>query len=55
MCFCVGSKAAEEEFSQLSPEKAKERLAELVNKMDKNSDGSVDKSELKEWVKNSFQ
>ena len=35
-----------EEFNHLSPEVAKERLRTLATKMDRNSDGKMDKSEL---------
>ncbi|XP_054153759.1 calumenin-like [Oppia nitens] len=39
-----------DEFDQLSPEESKERLAKIVDKIDKNSDGLVTTDELKEWI-----
>uniref|UniRef100_T1J078 Reticulocalbin-3 n=1 Tax=Strigamia maritima TaxID=126957 RepID=T1J078_STRMM len=51
----LGSRDVAEEFHQLSPEEAKKRLKEIVLKMDKNSDGSVDKNELINWVLQSFK
>lgn len=40
-----------ERFDQLTPEEAKERLALIVNKVDKNTDGFVTEEELKEWIR----
>ncbi|XP_052065479.1 calumenin-like isoform X2 [Mytilus californianus] len=37
-------------FDQLTPEESKERLAILVEKIDKNKDGDVTEEELKEWI-----
>ncbi|CAC5409694.1 Calumenin-A,Reticulocalbin-3,Calumenin,Reticulocalbin-1,Calumenin-B [Mytilus coruscus] len=37
-------------FDQLTPEESKERLAILVEKIDKNKDGEVTEEELKEWI-----
>nr|KAG5695437.1 hypothetical protein BaRGS_033562 [Batillaria attramentaria] len=37
-------------FDQLSPEESKERLGIIVDKIDKNGDGSVTEEELKEWI-----
>lgn len=53
----LGSKKAAEEYGELSPEESKQRLRTLVTKggMDKNGDGYVDKSELLDWVSNSFK
>lgn len=50
----LGSKGAVEEFEHLEPEVAKQRLAYIVEKMDKNKDGFVDKDELTAWVQRSF-
>ena len=41
-----------EEFNHLSPEVAKERLRRLATKMDRNSDGKMDKSELQVKLEN---
>ncbi|KFM77593.1 Calumenin-A, partial [Stegodyphus mimosarum] len=38
-------------FDQLSPEESKERLAKIVDKIDKNEDGFVTELELKDWIK----
>ena len=51
----LGSTKDAEEFDQLSPEEAKKRLAVLVEKMDVNKDGFVDKAELQEWILRSFK
>uniref|UniRef100_A0A8C4QRC7 Reticulocalbin-3 n=1 Tax=Eptatretus burgeri TaxID=7764 RepID=A0A8C4QRC7_EPTBU len=40
-------------FDQLSPEESKERLGELVHKVDADGDGFVTKEELKFWIKHS--
>ncbi|CAL1541320.1 unnamed protein product [Lymnaea stagnalis] len=39
-----------ETFDQLSPEESKNRLAIIVDKIDKNKDGEVTEAELKEWI-----
>ncbi|KAG8182179.1 hypothetical protein JTE90_017130 [Oedothorax gibbosus] len=38
------------EFEQLSPEESKERLAIIVDKIDKDKDGFASKEELKDWI-----
>ena len=42
-----GGKKELEEFEHLSPAVVKERLKELASKMDKNSDGKIEKKELR--------
>ena len=49
-----GSTKDAEEFDQLPPEEAKKRLRILVDKMDSDSDGFVDKSEMNAWILKSF-
>jgi len=51
----LGSKKAEEEFDELEPEEAKDRLAELIPKMDLNKDGKLVLPELQSWVFNSYK
>ncbi|XP_055593182.1 reticulocalbin-2 [Uranotaenia lowii] len=51
----LGSVKEAEEFDKLSPEESKRRLALLVVKMDLNSDGFVDRHELKAWILRSFK
>lgn len=51
----LGSVREAEEFDNLSPEESKRRLAQLVVKMDLNSDGFVDRHELKAWILRSFK
>ncbi|XP_058120819.1 reticulocalbin-2 [Anopheles ziemanni] len=51
----LGSVKEAEEFDNLSPEESKKRLAVLVTKMDQNSDGFVDRHELKAWILRSFK
>lgn len=50
----LGSVKESEEFDKLSPEEAKQRLAQLLPKMDLNGDQYVDRLELKKWILNSF-
>ena len=45
----------EEEFDELEPEEAKERLAQLIPKMDLNKDGKLVLPELQSWVFNSYK
>ncbi|XP_075047426.1 calumenin-like isoform X2 [Mixophyes fleayi] len=40
-------------FDQLTPEESKERLGNLVNKIDKDKDGFVTGEELKDWITHS--
>ena len=51
----LGSHKEAEEFDDLSPVEAKKRLAVLAAKMDRNSDGFVDKTELHQWIVRSFR
>uniref|UniRef100_A0A182JPQ0 Reticulocalbin-3 n=1 Tax=Anopheles christyi TaxID=43041 RepID=A0A182JPQ0_9DIPT len=51
----LGSVKEAEEFDNLSPEESKKRLTLLVVKMDQNSDGYVDRHELKAWILRSFK
>ncbi|XP_055638809.1 reticulocalbin-2 [Toxorhynchites rutilus septentrionalis] len=51
----LGSVKEAEEFDTLSPEESKRRLAQLVLKMDLNSDGFIDRHELKAWILRSFK
>jgi len=51
----LGSHAEADEFDDLPPEEAKKRLRILASKMDRNSDGYVDKSELHQWIVRSFR
>ena len=53
--FISGSAKEAEEFDQLPPEEAKKRLAILVEKMDKNRDGFIEKKELHSWILRSFK
>lgn len=53
--FClIGSEDAVEEFSHLSPEDAKERLAQLVHQMDEDNSGTIEIDELVNWIKRSL-
>ncbi|CAH1776059.1 unnamed protein product [Owenia fusiformis] len=49
----LGSRS--EEFSEMDPEEARAKLAVLVDQMDTNGDGNVNKEELKNWVLQSFK
>uniref|UniRef100_A0A7G3AW35 Reticulocalbin-3 n=1 Tax=Lutzomyia longipalpis TaxID=7200 RepID=A0A7G3AW35_LUTLO len=51
----IGSVKEAEEFDRLTPEESKRRLGILVQKMDLNSDGFVDRHELKAWILRSFK
>lgn len=51
----LGSVKAAEEFDQLSPEESKRRLRILVEKMDLNKDGFIDRHELKAHILRSFR
>jgi reticulocalbin-2 len=51
----IGSVKEAEEFDNLPPEESKRRLSLLVQKMDLNSDGFVDRHELKAWILRSFK
>lgn len=46
----LGEEAAQS-FDQLSPSEAKRRLGIIVDKIDKNGDGSVTEQELIDWVR----
>ena len=51
----LGSHKEAEEFDDLSPVEAKKRLRILAGKMDRNLDGFVDKTELRQWIVRSFR
>lgn len=51
----IGSVKEAEEYDSLAPEESKRRLGLLVEKMDMNSDGFVDRHELKAWIIRSFK
>ncbi|CAI9726516.1 reticulocalbin-2 isoform X1 [Octopus vulgaris] len=51
----LGSKKAEEEFNELPPDEAKERLTRLIPMMDLNKDGKLVLPELQSWIYNSFK
>ncbi|CAG0884797.1 unnamed protein product [Darwinula stevensoni] len=51
----LGSVKEAEAFHQLPLEEAKKRLRDLAEKMDKNHDGYVDKTEMKQWILRSFK
>lgn len=51
----LGSVKEAEEYHTLTPDESKKRLAILVKKIDSNSDGFVDRHELKAWVLRSFR
>ncbi|XP_014665653.1 PREDICTED: reticulocalbin-2-like [Priapulus caudatus] len=50
----LGSQEQVELFESLSREAAREKLAELVDRMDADADGFVDTPELTAWIKKSF-
>lgn len=51
----LGSHKEAEEYDQLSPDEAKRRLGILLDKMDLNGDGQIDRKELKSWILRSFK
>lgn len=51
----VGSMKEAEEFDQLTADEAKEKLAELLKYMDRNSNNMIDHNELKQWILRSFK
>lgn len=51
----LGSVKEAEEFDNLPPEESKRRLGVLVQKMDTNGDGYIDRHELKAWILRSFK
>ncbi|CRL00481.1 CLUMA_CG013742, isoform B [Clunio marinus] len=51
----LGSVKDAEEYDNLPPEESKRRLGLLVQKMDLNSDGFIDRHELKAWILRSFK
>ncbi|GAB0093394.1 reticulocalbin-2 [Sergentomyia squamirostris] len=51
----LGSVKEAEEFDNLSPDESKMRLGILVQKMDLNADGFVERHELKAWILRSFK
>lgn len=52
--YSIGSVKEAEEYDRLSPEEAKERLEQLLPKMDLNGDSYISHYELKKWIMNSF-
>jgi len=51
----IGSKKEAEQFEDLSPEEAKDRLKILLTKMDRDKDSSIDRKELYSWILRSFK
>lgn len=51
----LGSTKEAEEFDNLPPEEAKQRLKILVEKMDLNKDQIIERGELKAWIMRSFK
>ncbi|KAK6188148.1 hypothetical protein SNE40_004395 [Patella caerulea] len=51
----IGSRKAEQEFDEMSPEEAKQRLTLLVAEHDPNNDQIITKEELVEWLMHSFK
>jgi len=51
----LGSRKDAEEFDDLSPDEAKSRLKVLLEKMDRNLDGQIDRKELYAWILRSFK
>jgi len=51
----IGSKKEAEEFDDLSPEEAKQRLRILLTKMYRDKDEAVDRNELYAWILRSFK
>lgn len=45
----LGTETAQQ-FSKLTPEQSREKLKEIVKKIDKDSDGKVTEKEMKEWI-----
>ncbi|KAF6768636.1 hypothetical protein AHF37_12349, partial [Paragonimus kellicotti] len=45
----LGSEAAKE-YAKLTPEQSREKLKEIVKKIDKDQDGKVSEEELKQWI-----
>jgi Ca2+-binding EF-hand superfamily protein len=51
----LGSTKDAQEFDNLAPEEAKKRLKVLVEKMDLDKDGYIERPELKAWIMRSFR
>ncbi|XP_013773858.1 reticulocalbin-2-like isoform X1 [Limulus polyphemus] len=51
----IGNRRDAEEYDHLSPKESQTRLSVLVNKMDRDQDGLVDKKELTQWIQRSFK
>ncbi|XP_037085378.1 reticulocalbin-2-like [Pollicipes pollicipes] len=51
----LGSHKDAEEFDDLEPEEAKQRLGVLLEKMDKDGDKQISREELKQWILRSFK
>ncbi|TPP61377.1 Calumenin [Fasciola gigantica] len=45
----LGTETAQQ-FSKLTPEQSREKLKEIVNKIDQDADGKVTEKEMKEWI-----
>ncbi|GAA29325.2 reticulocalbin-1 [Clonorchis sinensis] len=45
----LGSETAKE-YSKLTPEQSREKLKEIIRKIDKDADGKVTEKEMKEWI-----
>lgn len=53
--YSIGSVKEAEEYDKLSPEEAKQRLEQLLPKMDVNGDSYISNYELKAWIIKSFK
>ena len=51
----IGSTKEAQEYDNLSPQEAKKRLKVLVEKMDLDRDGYIERPELKAWIMRSFR
>lgn len=51
----LGSKAKDKEWHNLSETEAKNKLSLLAKEMDRNSDGLIQKEELKQWIYRNFR
>nr|UTK45786.1 reticulocalbin-2-like protein [Crepidula fornicata] len=51
----LGSEALDDDFEGLSPEEAKFRLQNLVEKHDRDNDNFITKKEMHDWIVESFQ
>ena len=53
--FFTGSPDVNDEFSKLSAHEAKQKLSDLLVKMDTNGDMYITKNEISDWVLNNFR